>query len=162
MVRPARRRSGWSLAAWAALVIAVVIVGKWQQRSEAVPEARPARVEQVAPPSVPGPREAAPPDVAAADASALEELVPDAVEREQLAATIALIEQGGPFPYDKDGSVFQNRERALPARPRGYYREYTVPTPGASNRGARRVVRGESGETWYTRDHYRTFMRIDP
>lgn len=82
-------------------------------------------------------------------------------EKEQLLATLALIESGGPFPYEKDGTVFGNREGRLPKKPRGYYREYTVPTPGASNRGARRIVRGREGETYYTRDHYGSFVRID-
>ena len=67
------------------------------------------------------------------------DLPPEAV------ATLALIRDGGPFPYRKDGSVFQNRERLLPAKPRGYYREYTVPTPGARDRGARRIVTGLFG-----------------
>jgi ribonuclease T1 len=84
-----------------------------------------------------------------------------ATERTQIDATLALIAQGGPFPHDKDGSVFSNREGRLPAQPRGYYREYTVPTPGAKNRGARRIVRGKGGETYYTSDHYKTFTRID-
>jgi ribonuclease T1 len=74
--------------------------------------------------------------------------------------TLVLIKQGGPFPYRKDGTVFQNREGLLPAQPRGYYREYTVPTPGASNRGARRIVAGRGGDYWYTADHYRSFLRI--
>ncbi len=74
--------------------------------------------------------------------------------------TIVLIRQGGPFPYAKDGSVFFNREGLLPKAPRGYYREYTVPTPGVSNRGARRIVRGGEGELYYTPDHYRSFRRI--
>jgi ribonuclease T1 len=82
-------------------------------------------------------------------------------ERAQLNATLSLIQRGGPFPYKQDGSIFSNREKLLPKKPRGYYREYTVPTPGARNRGARRVVRGKAGETWYTRDHYKTFVRID-
>jgi ribonuclease T1 len=74
--------------------------------------------------------------------------------------TLALIKQGGPFPYAKDGSTFGNREGLLPSQPRGYYREYTVPTPGASNRGARRIVAGRGGDYWYTADHYRSFGRI--
>lgn len=74
--------------------------------------------------------------------------------------TLALIAQGGPYPYEKDGTVFQNREGRLPARPRGYYREYTVKTPGARNRGARRIVAGAGGDKWYTDDHYETFRRI--
>jgi len=74
--------------------------------------------------------------------------------------TLRLIERGGPFPYRKDGTVFGNRERVLPANPRGYYREYTVPTPGSRDRGARRIVTGEKGERYYTADHYRSFNRI--
>ena len=74
--------------------------------------------------------------------------------------TIALIRAGGPFPYDRDGVVFGNRERLLPAKPKGYYREYTVRTPGARDRGARRIVKGAAGELYYTEDHYRSFRRI--
>jgi ribonuclease T1 len=74
---------------------------------------------------------------------------------------------GGPFRYDKDGTVFRNRERLLPIRPRGHYREYTVPTPGERTRGARRIVCGgkevRAPETcYYTRDHYASFQQIDP
>lgn len=77
-------------------------------------------------------------------------------------ATLRLIERGGPFPYRKDGAVFQNRERRLPERPRGYYREYTVPTPGENDRGARRIVTGGTPPEviYYTPDHYRSFRRI--
>ena len=75
-------------------------------------------------------------------------------------ATLALIRAGGPFPHGRDGSVFGNREALLPKRPRGYYREYTVRTPGARDRGARRIVAGRDGEYYYTDDHYRTFRRI--
>jgi ribonuclease T1 len=74
--------------------------------------------------------------------------------------TIALIHRGGPFPYASDGSVFHNREALLPARSRGYYREYTVKTPGARDRGARRIVGGRAGELYYSGDHYRSFKRI--
>jgi ribonuclease T1 len=77
------------------------------------------------------------------------------------------IHRGGPFAYAKDGSVFGNRERLLPARSRGYYREYTVPTPGAPDRGARRIVCGGSQPErpeacYYTGDHYASFARIVP
>ncbi len=77
------------------------------------------------------------------------------------------IHEGGPFRYSKDGSVFGNRERLLPRRPRGFYREYTVPTPGERDRGARRIVCGgkevRQPETcFYTRDHYASFQQIDP
>ena len=82
-------------------------------------------------------------------------------------ATLALIDRGGPFPHRQDGSVFQNRERLLPERPRGHYREYTVDTPGLDHRGARRIVTGGDppAEWYYTADHYRSFrafQRRDP
>ena len=77
------------------------------------------------------------------------------------------IRQGGPFAYSKDGIVFANRERLLPQQPRGFYREYTVPTPGAHDRGARRIVCGGPRPTvpvacYYTADHYSSFHRITP
>jgi len=75
-------------------------------------------------------------------------------------ATMALIRAGGPFPHLKDGTVFGNRERILPRHQRGYYREYTVRTPGTRDRGARRIVAGRDGELYYTDDHYRRFRRI--
>jgi ribonuclease T1 len=75
-------------------------------------------------------------------------------------ATLRLIKKGGPFPYRKDGSTFGNRERNLPRQSRGYYKEYTVKTPGAHDRGARRIIAGEIGEYYYTSDHYNTFQRI--
>ena len=74
--------------------------------------------------------------------------------------TLVLIKRGGPFPYAKDGTVFGNREGLLPRQERGYYREYTVPTPGLNHRGARRIVAGERRDYWYTADHYRSFRRI--
>jgi ribonuclease T1 len=75
-------------------------------------------------------------------------------------ATLRLIDQGGPFPYARDGIVFGNYERQLPLRPRGYYHEFTVPTPGMRSRGARRIIVGGEDERYYTGDHYRTFRRI--
>ncbi len=75
-------------------------------------------------------------------------------------ATLELIKAGGPFPYQQDGRAFSNREMLLPRKSRGYYREYTVRTPGARDRGARRVVAGSAGEYYYTDDHYRSFRRI--
>lgn len=71
-----------------------------------------------------------------------------------------LIKQGGPFPYSRDGVVFGNREHKLPQQPRGYYHEYTVQTPGAHDRGARRIVCGPLPECYYSSDHYRTFSYI--
>lgn len=78
--------------------------------------------------------------------------------------TLARIEAGGPFAHRQDGGVFGNREGRLPARPRGYYREYTVETPGSRDRGARRIVAGGQPpvEYFYTADHYRSFRRFKP
>jgi ribonuclease T1 len=79
-------------------------------------------------------------------------------------ATLSLIKRGGPFRYRQDGSVFGNREQRLPLKARGYYREYTVPTPGAKDRGSRRIVAGAGGraseEYFYSDDHYNSFRRI--
>ncbi len=77
--------------------------------------------------------------------------------------TLAQIQRGGPFPYHQDGSVFQNREGRLPTAPRGTYREYTVRTPGARDRGARRIITAGSPPAayWYTDDHYRSFRRFE-
>ena len=74
--------------------------------------------------------------------------------------TIALMRKGGPFPYSRDGAAFGNREKLLPARERGWYREYTVKTPGERSRGARRIVAGRDGTLYYSDDHYRSFKRI--
>jgi ribonuclease T1 len=80
----------------------------------------------------------------------------------QAATTVKLIKQGGPFPYPKnDGVVFRNDEHILPLCASGYYHEYTVPTPGASNRGARRMITGSAGEYFYTGDHYATFSLVN-
>ncbi|MFH9661512.1 ribonuclease domain-containing protein [Streptomyces sp. NPDC017248] len=74
--------------------------------------------------------------------------------------TLALIDRGGPFPYARDGVVFGNFEGRLPRHPRGYYHEYTVPTPGSRDRGARRLVAGQGGEFYYTDDHYKSFRAV--
>jgi ribonuclease T1 len=75
--------------------------------------------------------------------------------------TVELIDRGGPFPYAKDGSVFGNRERLLPIRRSGWYREYTVPTPGEDDRGARRIVTGDGDrQLFWTDDHYASFARV--
>jgi ribonuclease T1 len=87
---------------------------------------------------------------------------------DEVRQTLSLIRRGGPFPHRKDGTVFGNFERRLPPRPHGYYREYTVPTPGARDRGARRIVAGKgttgdtrtSGEYYYSDDHYRSFRKL--
>ena len=103
--------------------------------------------------AVESPRRRAGPDPVRADTW----LPPEAID------TLALIEAGGPFPYRRDGVTFENRERLLPAKPRGYYREYTVPTPGSRDRGARRIVAGGDPPEvlYYTADHYRSFRRVE-
>ncbi|HEX6157833.1 MAG TPA: ribonuclease domain-containing protein [Burkholderiales bacterium] len=93
-------------------------------------------------------------------AAALAQDIPAAELPKEARETLALIRAGGPFPYPQDGRTFQNREKLLPQRSRGYYREYTVKTPGARDRGARRIVSGNGGEFYYTADHYRSFQRI--
>lgn len=85
---------------------------------------------------------------------ALADLPPEAAE------TVELIDAGGPYPYDEDDGVFGNFEELLPDRERGYYREYTVETPGLDHRGARRIVAGSAGELYWTSDHYQSFERI--
>jgi guanyl-specific ribonuclease Sa len=135
-----------------ATVIALAIGAWWTNDDRAVEPSAPARTAPVE-------REAAPQPVDA-PRDRLAELVPDDVERAELRKTLDLIERGGPFPHKQDGVVFSNRERHLPQQPREYYHEYTVRTPGVPTRGARRVVRGDGGELYYTRDHYRTFIRL--
>ncbi len=93
--------------------------------------------------------------------------VPLATLPSEARRTAERIRSGGPFPFAKDGTVFGNRERLLPQRKRGYYREYTVPTPHAVDRGARRIVCGgarpaEPDACYYTADHYASFVRIAP
>ena len=125
------------------LGIALVAVNGWLSSGSPTTGTRPADVSGSERPTTP--------------AAARDHLPPEALE------TLTVIERGGPFPYDRDGSVFQNREGRLPQQPRGYYREYTVPTPGAVYRGARRIVSGgQPAEVYYyTGDHYRTFERIE-
>jgi ribonuclease T1 len=154
-------------AVWLIVAFAVFAGALWQQRADHVQTPAPASTERRAPSVAPTPAAPAKP-VPTARPQSRSAAAPDALpasiperEREELEKTLALIRRGGPFPHKQDGSIFSNRERRLPSRPRGYYREYTVRTPGAQNRGARRVVQGREGETWYTRDHYDSFVRID-
>lgn len=74
--------------------------------------------------------------------------------------TLKLVDAGGPYPYRQDGTVYQNRNKVLPLRTRGYYHEYTVVTPGQGDRGARRIVVGDDRSAYYTADHYDTFRRV--
>ncbi|MFP5022273.1 guanyl-specific ribonuclease [Pseudonocardia phyllosphaerae] len=103
---------------------------------------------QSAPAAVPGQESGLP-------VVALSSLPPEATD------TYKLIRSGGPFPYKQDNTTFSNREGILPKKPSGYYKEYTVKTPGSSDRGARRIVAGSGGEYYYTGDHYRSFSVVD-
>lgn len=106
------------------------------------------------PTRAPTPRPTIPARINGLPTITLDELPPEALD------TIDLIDSGGPFPFDKDGSIFQNREGLLPGERRGFYREYTVITPGEDDRGARRIVAGEDGTLYYTDDHYDSFSVI--
>lgn len=110
-------------------------------------------------PSADGPLDGSRPGVAAEvglPVRPLSQLPPQAAEVWQL------IQHGGPFLYRRDGTVFGNREGRLPQRQSGFYREYTVPTPGEPDRGARRLVTGGATELYYTGDHYVSFVVVDP
>lgn len=109
--------------------------------------------------------------VLGAEALARPSLSPTVVRLNQLPTEAQVVHRqihtGGPFAYPKDGTVFGNRERALPSQPRGFYREYTVVTPGSRDRGARRIVCGGRNARapeacFYTADHYNSFYRITP
>jgi ribonuclease T1 len=94
------------------------------------------------------------PAITADDTVTIDRLPPEAAE------TLQAIDAGPPYPFKKDGTVFQNREKVLPKQANGYYHEFTVVTPGSSDRGARRVIAGDCDERWYTDDHYATFQLI--
>jgi ribonuclease T1 len=128
--------------------------------SESVPaDSAPAESATVAPSRVPSSRAPSATDGAVPNPSRLATVRESQLPSEGR-ATLALIRQGGPFPYDRDGVTFGNFERILPRKSGGYYKEYTVPTPGESDRGARRIVAGKAGEKYYTADHYESFKFI--
>lgn len=145
------------------VVTVLLLVAVWwlQNRDTGTPEPDAARdtpstsAPRTSAPQTSAPRTSAPGDSSGLPTVDLADLPPEAAE------TVALIDAGGPFPYPgKDGSTFGNFERLLPARARGYYAEYTVPTPGAETRGARRIIAGDGGELYWTEDHYESFERI--
>lgn len=141
----------------ALLLVAAALLWPRLTRSPDVPAtATGTTTAQPAPPAAPSPR---PGDLPAPPSTTL----PESLPREAY-DTIRLIQRGGPFPHRQDGGVFGNRENRLPRKPRGYYREYTVDTPGLSHRGARRIVTGgDPPEVWYySDDHYDSFRAFDP
>ena len=135
------------LALLAGLAVLAFLLAGMPQTGSAPPDAgRPAATATAATPG-------------AANRSGLPEVLaselPDEARR-----TLALIARGGPYPYTRDDVSFGNFERILPRKSSGYYKEYTVPTPGESDRGARRIVAGKAGEKYYTPDHYNSFKFI--
>jgi len=147
------RRYGWIAAA-----LVLLALWAWQQRAPiaAVPPASstPASSQSSSPPEALPTR---PPRTQRDDTR-----YPAWLPREAL-ATLQRIEHGGPFAHRQDGGVFQNRESRLPSQSRGYYREYTVETPGSRDRGARRIIAGGDppAEYFYTDDHYGSFRRFE-
>lgn len=113
-------------------------------------------------PALSAPARAHPAPLRTPDASGPAYPFDDSERARAIEATLEKIKKGGPFPYRQDGVVFENREGRLPGRPRGYYKEYTVATPGVQTRGARRIVAGKNGELYYTDDHYRSFVPVEP
>jgi len=153
------RRYGWLIA------LVVLVAAWWWSQHAKLPESLPAGAPPAPNARVHAPLGDAPQTRAAGDAvhapndaARLPAWLPD-----EARDTLRLIAGGGPFPHRQDGAVFQNRERRLPAQPRGYYREYTVRTPGARDRGARRIIVGGDPpvEFFYSDDHYRSFRRFD-
>jgi len=141
-----------------ALVTVVLVLGLWWLQSRDGGSAGPD--EPVAGDSASAPADPAPASMPEADEDGIPYVALTSLPREA-ATTVRLIDDGGPFPYaGKDGSTFGNYEGVLPQRSRGYYAEYTVPTPGASNRGARRIIAGDGGQLYWTADHYESFERI--
>jgi guanyl-specific ribonuclease Sa len=141
------------------LLLAIVVIGGWMAwpRQQALPAPAGHEVIHSPPPAAMPERqpvEAALPQPDVQDSAGLPAFLPP-----EARATIALVQRDGPFPYRQDGGAFGNREGHLPRKPRGWYREYTVQTPGLRHRGARRIVTGGDPprEWYYTDDHYDSF-----
>lgn len=151
-----RTKGQWAMAVLAVLV--ALVIWWWQERADApgVPPADQSssvRTEDAQPSDATPDERSVDPETGLAVVP-VEQLPPEAAE------TLELIDDGGPFPYDRDGVTFENREGILPDRERGYYEEYTVPTPGEADRGARRIVTGGEDYFW-TADHYESFVVIE-
>jgi ribonuclease T1 len=160
---PAPRLPAWALIAVALAALVAIAAARMSVLGDGGRASPPAGSHERLPPApvppVPAPPAPPPADERPPPALAVEG-IGDAAERAAIVEVARAIDRGGPFAYRKDGVVFENRERRLPPHPRGHWREYTVPTPGSPDRGARRLVGGADGELFYTRDHYRTFRRI--
>lgn len=154
-------RSRSKVVAFAGLVIAVVVLviamvggGGLSAPSSAPPSAVPTAGQTTTPE-----RGSAPTAPAVANPSALPTINASQLPKEAR-QTLALIAKGGPYPYDRDGVNFGNFEGLLPKKSGGFYKEYTVPTPGESDRGARRIIVGKDSAKYYTPDHYESFTFI--
>ncbi|WP_445155289.1 ribonuclease domain-containing protein [Arthrobacter sp. Hor0625] len=152
------RRLLATLAALLGVVVLVFVLGGPPQAGTGPSPANPAPTSSSAAGS-PTARTAAPEAPGVANPSGLPEIKASALPSEAR-RVLALIARGGPYPYARDNAVFSNFERILPRKSSGYYREFTVPTPGESDRGARRIVTGAAGEKYYTADHYDSFKFI--
>ena len=102
------------------------------------------------------------PKIAEDELASISDLGLEKSQAQEVRTTVSRIQSDGPYPYDQDGTVFRNREGLLPEEPAGYYKEYTVATPGAANRGVLRIVVGKGGEYYYTPDHYGSFQQFNP
>jgi ribonuclease T1 len=151
-----RQRYRWLLLlAAATMLVAWLVAGGGQGEED--PEGD-SRSTSSSPSSTTSP---SPDDATATDAASGLPVVRLAALPPEAGRTVELIDAGGPFPEpDHDGGTFGNREELLPDRPMGYYREYTVPTPGVDHRGARRIVAGDGEELYWTDDHYSSFSLI--
>ena len=158
-----RNRSFLPLLLAALVVLALVAFGGagllGQQSERATPETASSPTPTPGGPATSAAAKQQSPPQRSANPSSLPEIRESALPAEGR-RVLGLIRAGGPFRYSQDDEVFGNFERVLPVRNRGYYREYTVPTPGEADRGARRIVAGEGGEKYYTSDHYATFKYI--
>ncbi|WP_392543355.1 ribonuclease domain-containing protein [Oryzobacter telluris] len=139
------------------LVAAALVLGLWLANQRDTPTASPTGSGSATTTATDGPSSASVPP--ARDTGGLPVVAAADLPREAR-ETIALIEAGGPFRYARDGVTFGNRERLLPRHPSGWYREYTVPTPGEDDRGARRIVTGRDGTVYWTDDHYASFSVV--
>lgn len=160
MAQVTRRPSGrGSALTWLAplLVLALVLGLWWVANRDVATSAGGASGTRSS--ATAGPSGTAHPSTTDTPDSGLETVAESGLTREAR-ATLALIRAGGPYPYDQDDRTFQNREGILPQQQRGYYREYTVETPGSEDRGARRIISGRDGDRYWTSDHYDSFRQI--
>ncbi|MGL4745428.1 MAG: ribonuclease domain-containing protein [Dermatophilaceae bacterium] len=154
------RMSARSVAVIVAAVAAVLLIALWSGGGVGAPgPAVDASTSGAERDVARGGASSALPTVADTPASRLVTVAESRLPREAT-STLALVRAGGPYPYEQDDGVFGNRERLLPRQPGGYYREYTVETPGEDDRGPRRLVVGEGGDIYWTTDHYASFRQV--